>query len=532
VSDPVTGQVEIEATNHLLPYGVGGDYIGARRARRAFRLMVLSCVALSGSLYFAEHYLRYSLDEVHYRMALTLEDDSQRAILRNVVRRSAAGGETPSPRFVAALAYIEEDDMVLERYAQALALAPDDGELLTVYGCKLYQLGAYKEARRIFREAGLKSDDNALPDYLQAAAIAASSSSEEDFRTAVALVARTNDGHRDLVFPQPLWHESLPRYGYWYARMQRDLTDLCCAPLYSLKNTIVRRVHTELAEDSTQGVDTWLYQLRNLGQKLVGKRDSDASQFGTSSLIAGLKFQSDAVELRQLLGEREGREPEEKLDSRATLLQEATSRVVAFEGQREQSIAQRRKAAALPIFLGALGLVYLLFVSLVAIISNRVAHTDKSARAVRQTSGGIWFVGAWNIALFVCLVWILASPVAGSTHAVGFGVWVLLLIAVTVASVLGPFFALPSATSVCSPFLSEPTYGQILEEARGARRRAFTSLAGRFLNIALGSYVCLMCLVQVGFRVFTGLYPTDIKLLVSGGRPEELALVQTIQSLF
>jgi len=58
----------------------------------------------------------------------------------------------PTARYVAALAYIEEKDIVLERFAEAVELAPDDGDLLIVYGCKLFQMGEFKEARRIFRK--------------------------------------------------------------------------------------------------------------------------------------------------------------------------------------------------------------------------------------------------------------------------------------------------------------------------------------------------------------------------------------------
>jgi len=85
-------------------------------------------------------------------MALSHEDDSQRAILREVVNRDRRDSEVPTARYVAALAYIEEKDIVLERFAEAVELAPDDGDLLIVYGCKLFQMGEFKEARRIFRK--------------------------------------------------------------------------------------------------------------------------------------------------------------------------------------------------------------------------------------------------------------------------------------------------------------------------------------------------------------------------------------------
>ncbi len=531
MSEVAKGESPTDAQRHLLPFGVGGDYIGARRARRSFRLMVLACVGLTISLYFAEHYLRYGLSEVQYRMALTLEDDSQRAILRNVVKRDAGESEAPSPRYVAALAYIEEDDLVLERYAEAVDLAPDDGALLIVYGAKLFQMGEFKEARRIFREAGLKSSGNALPDYLQAAAIAASSPSEEDFRTAVALVARTNDSGEPLVFPQPLWHESLPRRGYWYARLRRELADLCCAPLYALENAIVKRVHGELREGSAPDAGAWLYQLQMIGEQLVGEESDAQEQRSTSVLIAGIKLQQDAVALRQQIAEGEKGHPDENLNALATRLSDAMTRVVQFESQRDQSFPRRERGAELPVHMALSGMVFLGFASFLLILLNRIFRTDKNARALRQPSLGMRVMGVWLAALFLCLIWAASGFAEEFGTIIVFWLWIFLLAAIVVMAIIYPAFILPSATTVCSRFLTEPRYNERFSEARRVRRKAYLSLSSRFASIALGLYLCLLCACLVGFRVFTGLYPTDLKFLISGLSLEEFALIQELQSL-
>lgn len=85
-------------------------------------------------MWFSEGYLRFSRLESQYRMALTLPMDSARAILRNVVKRDK--GQTP--KYVEALAFIEESDVILTRYEEAYKLAPNNPYLLINYGCRLF----------------------------------------------------------------------------------------------------------------------------------------------------------------------------------------------------------------------------------------------------------------------------------------------------------------------------------------------------------------------------------------------------------
>ncbi len=527
-----TGESECRPSRHLLPYGVGGDYIGARRFRRAFRLAVLACVGITLSLYISENYLRYGLSETQFRMALSHEDDSQRAILREVVNRDRRDSEVPTARYVAALAYIEEKDIVLERFAEAVALAPDDGDLLIVYGCKLFQMGEFKEARRIFREAGLKSTKNALPDYLLAAAIAASSTSEEDFRTAVALVSRTNDSGNPVVFPQPLWHESLPKDGYWYADLRRELADLCCAPVYTLKDVVIQRVREEIDGPNGQSLETWLYQLQRFGRKLVGDTREAADTLNTSVMIVGLKLQQDALALRMQLQAPGSGPASSELAALQAQLDTAMEKVVRFESAREASRPRRIGEATLSVWLVFWGMLILGSATVVFSILNRCFHTDRNARALRQSRTGLRLLGGWSGLVALCLLWATLGSGGYSLPNVITGLWTTLMVAIILVAILYPALLLPRESTVCQPLVSEPGYADLLQEARRARRRGYLSLAGRYMTLALGTYICLVCLWVVGFRVLSGLYPTDIKLLVTGLLGEEQALIRQIQGMF
>jgi len=522
----------VAGNRHLAPYGVGGDYVGARRGRRAFRLLVLTCVALTFSLYFVEHYLRYSLNDVQYRMALTLEDDSQRAILRNVVRRDAEQREVPTARYVEALANIEEEDVVLERFAEAVKLAPDKGSLLIMYGCKLFQQGQYQEARQVFREASLKTSRNALPKYLHAAALAGASGTEEDFRTALAQVTRANDSGEQVIFPQPLWHESLPREGAWYAALQRRLADQCCAPLYHLKNVVTRRAQEQATNDEVQVWDTWLAQLQIMGEHLVGGPESAPENLGTSQAIYGLQIQKDVISMRLMLGEKRGAAPDAALIERRVKIQEGMARLQAFEVERERLIKEARTRTIQPLRLSGFGFLLLLMTWSTFALLSKPFGTDKNARTLRHGRRCLIAVWGWAAGLFLVLV-SLSSLGEGMLYLqVGLGVlWYVMVGGAMLWALAYPAFTLPRPTAVCNDLATEPYYDDKVLEARACRRRAYLSLGTRLAGMQLGALLVVLCLWIVGYRIASGLYPTDVKLLLPGFEAQAVSLVQRIHAL-
>jgi hypothetical protein len=494
--------------------------------------MVFACIGFTFSLYFVERYMRYELNEVHYRMALTLEDDSQRASLRNVVRRDSEQREVPTAKYVEALAYIEEDDVVLERYAEAAKLAPDKGSLLIVYGCKLFQHRKFQEARQIFREATLKTSRNALPKYLQAAAIAASSETEDDFRTALALVGRANESGEVALFPQPLWHETLPKRGNWYEMLKRRLADEACAPLYYLRNVVIKRAEAALEDGDFQAWDGWLLQLEEMGERLVGDHVSEGESSGTSPAICGLQIQKDALAIRLTLRERRGvtGEPVAELTNRRGKIDGAIARIQQFEAERETLVAAAEAHVARPLLLAVNGLVILGAAVSASWILSRIFRTDKNARTLRQSRTGFYVLFTWI--LLVALVLLLSGSLesSGLQRTLGLS-WYALLGGIVLYALSAPFAALPRPERLCQAFLEEPDYGERLQEARRRRRRAYCSLSGRYLNIVLGSYVIVLSTYFLGFRVITGLYPIDLKLLTTGMELREIVLFNDLYQM-
>ncbi|MEX2016422.1 MAG: hypothetical protein WD873_07255, partial [Candidatus Hydrogenedentales bacterium] len=173
-------------------YGEGGDMAGARRARRAFRLSVAACLVFTGMLWFSERFLRFEHADRLYLSALTLNRESARPMLHQAVRYDREAREKPTPKYLQALAVREEDDVILERFAEAYAADPADGLFAVRYGAQLYLMDEPQKAEEVLKAAALQPPDSTLPEYLAAAARAKAGGTEAALEEAMVGVARTN----------------------------------------------------------------------------------------------------------------------------------------------------------------------------------------------------------------------------------------------------------------------------------------------------------------------------------------------------
>ena len=509
-------------------YGLGGDYAGARRARRAFRFSVAACVFFTLVLWFSEGYLRYDTNETQYRMSLTLHEEQARPILRNVVKRDSAS-DVPTAKYVQALAAVEEADLILTRYKQAYQMNPSDASLIIRYGCRLFLNRQYREARERFREAGVEAPENALPKYLEAAALAAQLSEEDDLSEALALVARTNNSGHPPVFPEALWHASLRERGLRYATLRRETADLCCAPLYSFKNLIIARARSDIESGYVHDWDSWLEKLESMGKALVGGQDAEPANLGTPQAIAGVQFQFEAIELRKRIGEIIRGAPSAGLIERSMKLEDALADLKSFENTREQRIDQDRRFYQRPLRLLGISFGLLLFVYLLSVLLNKIVHAGRDSRTVPHSNLGKGLILSGLACLLLLLfaftliprfvhdteMWLRDATVA----------WYAILGVLAGLGIVYPALVVPSARRVVGDVMAE------LPAARRSRRMAYVSLMRRYYGIVFGALICVVCIWVVGFRLMTSLYPMQLQLLVTGLEAEELVLVRQVQAL-
>ena len=527
-------------------YGGSGDTVGARRVRHAWRFAVLAGVLFTFTLWFAEGYLRYSRPERLYRMALLHEDDSARAILRNLVPKGEVPQDSRLARQLAALAFIEDgtwdrarqgiyeeyavDPVVLERYAQAHAADREDGYIMTLYGCALFQDGQFSKARDMFRDARrVARTDDALPTCLEAAARI----HLDEWVEALELVRQVNaNPDMRLLFPEPLWHPSYPRDGMWYVKMRQRVIERVLGPLAAMKTRVCEKAQEVTPSGVAASVDwsAWLRELTLLGQRLVGDARSPDNCLGTLQARAGLMFQRDACEL---LARRPG-EDSAALRAQMQRIDRADEELRAFEQSRGPALLAHEIVVRRPFRVCLLTGLLLTGVYALAYLFAKIRRSGRVSWSLPHPR--------WSYLVIVAGALLQLCILAGLTAVIrvclapnaALEVLTWLFHAVTAALIaLGLFYpaiALPSARTVAAGASANGT--DRLDEAYAARRTAYASLLRRYYGMLTGAFIFTCCIWTLFFRITIGLYPfLQAKLLTTGLSDAEVELVRHVQKL-
>lgn len=529
-------------------YGGAGDTVGARRARHAFRYSVVACVLSVFALWFAEGYLRYATPERLYRMALLHEDDSARAILRNLVPKADAPPDPRLARYLAALALIEDgtwdrarqgvyeeyavDPFVLERYEQAYSADKEDPYILIMYGCALFQDGQYARARDMFRDARrFTSADDSLPAYLEAAARAHLGEMGE----ALNLLRQMN-GNPTMspAVPEPLWHASYPRGGMWYVRASQRVAEHVLGPLVALKTLVCSHAReSTTAPAGAPPIDwgAWLRELAVLGERLVGNAQTPDARAGILQAKDGLLFQHDALEL---LSRRAG--ADEDMRKRLEAIEKADGQLRTFEDARQAAILAHEQVVHRPMRLCLQTLAALIGAYFLAYLFAKIRHAGRLSWSLPHPRWCYVTLVAGTTAQFLALMGFAlvmrVSDAPGISLEALSWCWYAITALLITFGVVYPAIALPTAASVAAATKTSPEEEPIIHDVKSARRTAYASLLRRYFGMLAGAFLLAISAWTIAFRIFTGLYPfLHTKLLTTGLQEGELALIRQVQAL-
>lgn len=506
-----------------------GDVARLRRNRRTYRYCVSACVFFCLSLWFAEGYLRFDRSETQYRMSLSHARESARPILRNAVKRDALVNDPPSARYLEALADVEEPDLVLPAYEQALRLDPRNAFLLVKYGCALLDAGRPVDARERFRAAALHPPRNTLPRYLEAAALHASLGPEDGLGEVMALLVRANGAGDPVLFPAPLWHATLPERGAWHARVERELAARCLAPLRRMAGGLLSRAERDIAGNDFKDWDAWLREIAAAGAMIAGSPKAEGQRLRVDRALEGLRMEAEALRLRRRIAEARGDAPAAaSLDALDAVLAQAREGLAEFENRREDVLKAhsdrlRAPLAAAGKTLAALAALYLFLCAAGAGFGAAASEMKNipsplPASAMHGAVAAGWFAA---LALFSrgapldSPAWI--SPTAGMLWSA----------TVAAAVVLTPVAVFLQWRNASEDFRRRHTAPPGPRRWLGRTGLAL-GLFRRNIGALLGLCLCAVCLWALGHRLATGLYPYQLPLLTGGLELEETELVRRI----
>lgn len=508
-------------------YGDNGDTAGVRRARRSFRLVVIAAIVVTVSLWISERFLQFDGAEANFITALTHERPSARVFLQQAIKTDAQLRDKPTPKYHQALAVRSEHDVVLDLLETGVELDPTNALFRLRYGARLFIMGRPEAAAEQFREAGAQPQQNALPLYLEAAAIAkAGKRSPQALSEALTKVAMANSRDAALVFPRPIWTPEYPTEGIWYSNLSREIQDEICAPLYALSQMVTEDVSRQIAQHRLQHAETWLDEIMEMGERLV----KESEPLSTTSAIAGLTIQLQALAVLEKLGSPMNGMSSEALIEQRLRLEQALNLLQGFEAQREAKLQQEAEMYKRPVGYVALALAVFIGVHICGLVIHRAFRFKKSRWTVPHSAIGVAVLTGGSVALFLLLA--VVTLLQGSPDGTLQGMTIVgLLWYIVVAGLVGFGLLYPAATLKNPQEVSRRSsrledMEQTIRLAQHSYRRAYASLALRYYGILSGVSICVICFWVVLYRIVVGLYPWQFKLLASGLLHEERSIVR------
>lgn len=509
------------------------DFTWARRVRHAFRLIVLLIFVFTFALWFSEGYLRYDRSETQYRMSLTLHPAQARPILRTVVRRETEQNEVPPSRYLEALAQVEEADKVLDNYELAYKANPRNADLIINYGCILYMDGQPEEARERFREAGVNPPRNVLPRYLEAAALTATMAEEDDLSDVIALLTRANASEDPVLFPDPLWHESLPTKGARYQKQRRLIALQVALPLRECTANICKRARESIDRGAPRDWDNWLNAIAIMGMRLRGDAAADSPET-LPQLVAALQIQQEATLLRADISKLYGGVVAAEINDTLLKLEEALKGLKKFDATYEQRLNGEYYRFRLPMILLLESLFAFLVFYSIGWFFHYLGSGGKSARAVPH----VWIGKAVpTVGLGLMLALLLAlmvahnrTPQAEWEYQVPF-VWRCLLGAMLAfGAIYPPLLAKMSQMNKRGAELTDVP--EKSEKIRFPLRHyvgIYGCLLRRYMGVLIGGLIIMVCLWLIIYRVAFNMYPFQTDLIASGVGMETEVLLKEIR---
>ena len=530
-------------------FGGGGDLIGARRARHAFRWTVACCVVLVLILWVSERFVRYEHAEMLYVAAITKPDEQARVFLRQAVAHDDENRDLPTPKYLHALAAREEDDAVLDTYQRAFQADPGNAALAVRYGCRLFFSGDARAAHARFREASDNASNNALPAYLEAAVLPWVEEDEDEENTdqketdnltqALALIARTNSSSKQVDFPRPLWSADLPQSGAQYAHLCRRLVSECAGPFYRFTDHLIAQAQSEPARERARNWPSWLEHIERMGDRIAagalpkGESD-DANPVAGAAVQAyvGLYIKLAAIRQSEQIRKRDLGRPDEERLKQQIKIEEALGELQDFENNRDKRIADDTRRYIFPNRLCAWTLAIFALCHLLGFLISKgvgargpcstIAHT-RVGKSAMIAGAGLFFV----LLLGITILQRVSNESPGWVPVIQTAWWIVVVVCIWFGPAY-PILTLPSAREACPAGPGGHVDKQVLRAARKGRRAAWVALMRRFYGVQFGLTLSAVCLWVVVYRICVSLYPWQIRLLATGLAAEETELVRQV----
>ncbi len=353
---------------------------------------------------------------------------------------------------------------------------------------------------------------------------------EKTFAEGISIIAKENRSGNPVIFPEPYWHNTLPKYTYSYYIQKYNILDHCLAPLYKLYSYILTQTETDLNQNNIQSIQIWLEELFLMGKKIGMSITPDNAYSSLPVCIFSLKLQKDVLstysKFSNLIHSPILEKETIKLNKISYLLELSEhleeKRKLEFENSRENRI----KTIGFVLF----GLIELIFIYLICkLLYYSLFRSQFNLLPLKFSNSVYIFIFVWSLVVFISLFCSLYfnKIIVKSFFAMNC-IWVLWIIS--------PFFLLLFS------FFHNKNYNDIFintedkigkHELKLNRKYSFLYLfilIEKLSGILLGFYTTLICILFLTFRIFYFSYPFQLNLIWDLTRIHEINLIKDFLS--
>ncbi len=531
--ESINSELKVKNTVQNSDTGLGNDFIFLARRKKSFRYLITSIIILTLCLWFSDRYLRFDLDETKYRVALTLENESARPIMRNISKKIFSQpnllDDSRYLQYLEFLASIEENDAVIKLYQDIYNLDNINSSFLINYACKLYFLGDYGNAQKLLREAQTLPSNNSLLGYLESAMIINPSVVEEEtFATGLSIIAKENRSKYPIIFPEPFWHPTLPKNTYSYYLRKTDRLNHCLAPLYKVSADILDKIEMDLKDNKVQNKQVWLEEIFLMGKK-IGTSIELSDYYPTLAIsIFSLKIQQKVLNLYSEYSNTIKSDILEKGLKKLNQITQLLDKLQKLEEQRklefEYSRNNRIKILWL-IFSGFIELLLLFFIGkLISYLLKKLKYSTVYQNQT-LTKSILFIVSIWVIAIFLLTFYCSYSdslPLRNN-NLISY-LWYFLIILPFIIDLA--LILLKSQDKKVSLDYEDSRYEKGDLNTNPSKTICFISFMKQISGILLGMYTIIICIWFILFRILYLSYPYQLNLIQDKLGWEELNLIK------
>ncbi|GEM_PF-1643204 len=513
------------------------DYIFLIRRKKSFRYLIFSVVILTFCLWFSDRYLRFDLDETKYRIALTLENESARPIMRNISKKVFSNpnllDDSRYLQYLEFLALIEEDDAVIKTYQDIYNISNTNTSFPINYITKLYFLREYNHARELIKEVQNLSPNNSLLGYLESAMVINPDTKDAKiFTEGISIIAKENRSGNHIIFPETLWHPTLPKYTYAYYLQKYNILNHCLAPLYELNSNILKRAELSFNESSFQNIQIGLEELFLMATKIGMAINIDDFYSNLPICITSLKLQKDILILYNRSSKTLNSPILEKGIRKLNKISNLLEKSEHLEEKRKKEFEEGRELRIKIIMLLLFGFIELFIIYLLGKLLYYYSYKSQSNPVLSNLSSSIYlFCIVWTLVIFIFLFYsVFLSKTSFNNFYRVISLWCLLIIF--------PFFAgiysILHKNFLTNIHLNEEYVDEKLSKIENTKNHKFINSVSYFIEkfsgLLLGYYTIIICVLFLSFRIIYLSYPFQLNLIWDQTRFEEFNLIKEFLS--